>query len=121
MKKALNVTQTIIESILGSAVLTLIVLAIMMALSSCGSAKYEAKAKHKWMHDKKDVSFKNLMNNKRFDTENGKAVIYAFALIGWMATIWVVASAIGYVVVKMDKISSLESRINSIEKRCLDE
>ena len=64
MKKALNATQTIIESILGSAVLTLIVLSIMMALSSCGSAKYEAKAKHKWMHDKKDVSFKH--NNKSY-------------------------------------------------------
>ena len=62
MKKALNATQTIVESILGSAVLTLIVLSIMMALSSCGSAKYEAKAKHKWMHDKKDVSFKHNKN-----------------------------------------------------------
>ena len=53
MKKALNTTQTIIESIVGSAVLALIVLAIMMALSSCGSQKQYAKNKHDWMTKKK--------------------------------------------------------------------
>jgi uncharacterized protein YceK len=63
MKKALNITQSIIESVVASATLTLIVLAMMMALSSCGSVKHEAKAKHKWMHDRKSVSVKH--NNNR--------------------------------------------------------
>jgi hypothetical protein len=39
MKKTLNATQSIIESILGSAVLTLIVLSIVMALSSCSTSR----------------------------------------------------------------------------------
>ena len=62
MKKALNTTQTIIESIVGSAVLALIVLSIMMALSSCGSQKQYAKSKHDWMTKKKYDTAKHKSN-----------------------------------------------------------
>ena len=62
MKKTLNATQSIIESILGSAVLTLIVLLIMMALSSCGSQKQYAKSKHDWMTKKKYDTAKRKSN-----------------------------------------------------------
>jgi len=63
MKKALNITQSIIESVVASAVMALILLALTMMFSSCGSTKHEAKAKHKWMHDRKSVSVKH--NNNR--------------------------------------------------------
>lgn len=53
MKKALSITQNIIESITGAAVLTLIILSIMMALSSCAGQKQYAKDKHDWMTKKK--------------------------------------------------------------------
>ena len=43
MKKALNITQTIIESIIGSAVLTLIILSIMMAMTSCSTNSHYSK------------------------------------------------------------------------------
>jgi len=43
MKKALNVTQTIIESVLQATVLTLIVLTIMMAMSSCSTSTHYSK------------------------------------------------------------------------------
>ena len=39
MKKALNITQTIVESVLQSAVLTLIVLGFMMAMTSCSTSR----------------------------------------------------------------------------------
>jgi hypothetical protein len=63
MKKTLNATQSIIESILGSAVLTLIVLSIMMALSSCAGQKQYTKDKHDWMTKKKHDTAK--YHNKR--------------------------------------------------------
>ena len=66
MKKALSITQTIIESITGAAVLTLIVLAIMMALSSCAGQKQYAKDKHDWMTKKKYDTAKHKSNNKSY-------------------------------------------------------
>jgi Pyruvate/2-oxoacid:ferredoxin oxidoreductase gamma subunit len=53
MKKALNITQTIIESVLQSAVLTLIVLGFMMAMTSCSGQKQYVKKKNDWMTKKK--------------------------------------------------------------------
>ena len=53
MKKALNFTQQVIESIIGAAVLTLIILAVMMAMTSCSGQKQYAKSKHDWMTKKK--------------------------------------------------------------------
>ena len=68
MKKALNITQTIIESIVGSAVLLLIVLAMIMALSSCGGQKQYAKSKHDWMTKKKydTAKYHKKNNNKSY-------------------------------------------------------
>jgi len=43
MKKALNITQSIIESILQSAVLVLIVLGFMMAMTSCSTSNHYSK------------------------------------------------------------------------------
>jgi len=45
MKKALNITQTIVESVLQSAVLTLIILAFMMAMTSCSTSNHYSKKK----------------------------------------------------------------------------
>jgi hypothetical protein len=45
MKKALNTTQTIIESVLQSAVLTLIVLGFIMAITSCSTSSHYSKKK----------------------------------------------------------------------------
>lgn len=66
MKKALDITQTIIESITGAAVLTLIILSIMMALSSCSGQKQYAKSKHSFMYDKKYDTAKRKSNNRSY-------------------------------------------------------
>ncbi len=66
MKKALNVTQTIIESIVGSAVLLLIVLAMIMALSSCSGQKQYVKDKHDWMTKKKYDTAKHYKKNRSY-------------------------------------------------------
>lgn len=62
MKKALNFTQQVIESIIGAAVLTLIILAVMMAMTSCNGQKQYAKSKHDWMTKKK---YDTVKHNKK--------------------------------------------------------
>lgn len=59
MKKALNFTQHIVVSVLEATVLTLIILAIMMALSSCAGQKQYTKDKHDWMTKKKHDTAKH--------------------------------------------------------------
>jgi hypothetical protein len=66
MKKALNITQSIIESIVASATLALIVLTLMMAFSSCAGQKQYAKNKHDWMTKKKYDTARHKSNNKAF-------------------------------------------------------
>jgi hypothetical protein len=53
MKKVLNITQNIVESVLQATVLTLIVLGFMMAMTSCSGQKQYAKKKNDWMTKKK--------------------------------------------------------------------
>ncbi len=65
MKKALNITQSIIVTAMEAATLTLIVLAMMMALSSCGGQKQYAKSKHDWMTKKKYDTAKHHKKNNR--------------------------------------------------------
>ena len=62
MKKALNVTQSIIEAIIGSAVLGLILLALTMMFSSCAGQKQYTKDKHDWMTKKKYDTAKRKSN-----------------------------------------------------------
>jgi len=67
MKKALNITQSIIVTAMEAATLTLIVLSIMVALSSCGSQKQYAKSKHDWMTKKKyDTAKHHSKKNKSY-------------------------------------------------------
>ena len=53
MKKALNFTQQVIESIIGAAVLTLIILAVMMAMTSCSSTHKNYSGKKTYHMTKK--------------------------------------------------------------------
>jgi len=66
MKKALNITQSIIESIVASATLALIVLALMMAFSSCAGQKQYAKNKHDWMTKKKYNTASHSKKNRSY-------------------------------------------------------
>ena len=68
MKKAINITQSIIVTAMEAATLTLIVLAMIMALSSCSGQKQYAKSKHDWMTKKKydTAKYHKKNNNKSY-------------------------------------------------------